>query len=67
MKKLLILSIVILIFTINESYSQELGFKKGTITTGIGLGINSGQEEIGLGLVYSIGWQRAFGEKENLD
>lgn len=50
----------------NSIYAQENEFKKNSIRTGIGIGINEGQREIGLGFVYSIGWQKSYGEKNRL-
>lgn len=48
----------------NSIYAQENEFKKNSIR--IGIGINEGQREIGLGFVYSIGWQKSYGEKNRL-
>ena len=51
----------------NNIYSQEIEFRRSSIRAGIGIGINEGQKEIGNGLVYSIGWQKSFGEKIRLE
>ncbi|NOZ46004.1 MAG: hypothetical protein GXO79_04395 [Chlorobi bacterium] len=56
----------ILLLTGNNIYSQEIEFSKKSISTGIGIGINEGQKEIGNGLVYSIGWQKSLGEKNKI-
>ena len=62
------LNISILVFLLigSDLYSQEVEFKKISIRTGIGLGINEGQREIGNGLVYSIGLQKSYGNKNRL-
>ena len=44
-------------------FSQNLQFKRSSIKTGIGIGYNEGRDEMGLGLVYSIGWQKSYGTK----
>ena len=62
----LITLLLISLITGNNVYSQEIEFKKSSIRTGIGIGINEGKREIGNGLIYSIGWQRSFGEKNKL-
>ena len=59
----LLLTPLIFLFTINTAYSQETEFKNSSIRTGIGIGLNQGKREDGVGLVYSIGWQKSFGEK----
>jgi len=64
--KLLLLILMIFILTMNNIFSQEIEFKKSSIRTGVGIGVNEGQREIGLGLVYSIGWQKCIGEKNKL-
>lgn len=64
--KVLLLSLIIFLVTGNNIYSQEIEFRKSTIRTGVGIGINEGQREIGSGLIYSIGWQKSFGEKNKL-
>ena len=64
--KFLLLSVIIFLFTINNIFSQEIEFKNSSIRTGVGIGINEGQREIGNGLVYSIGWQKSFGEKSKI-
>jgi len=50
----------------NPLYSQETEFKRTSVKTGIGIGINEGLREIGVGLVYSIGWQKSVGEKNRV-
>jgi hypothetical protein len=50
----------------NPVYSQENDFKKTSVKTGIGIGINAGLRETGMGLVYSVGWQKSVGEKNKL-
>ena len=60
----LLTGLIILLVTINNTaYSQ---FKNTSIRTGIGLGVNGGKREIGVGLIYSIGWQKSIGVKSKL-
>ena len=49
-----------------KSYSQENIFNRSSIKTGIGIGFNDSREESGFGLVYNLGYQKSFGEKERL-
>lgn len=58
--------LLISLLTGSEVYSQETEYKKSSIRTGIGIGINEGSREIGMGLIYSIGWQKSVGEKNKL-
>ena len=44
-------------------HAQDIEFKKGSIRTGIGVGYNEGLRENGIGLVYAIGWQKSYGQK----
>lgn len=56
--------IPLLFITLNQNiYSQEDSHPK-SIRTGIGLGFNDGKRETGMGLIYSIGYQKSYG-KEN--
>jgi len=64
--KTMLIALVILLMAENNIYSQEIEFRRSSIRAGIGIGINEGQEEIGNGLVYSIGWQKSFGEKNKV-
>jgi hypothetical protein len=41
-------------------------FKRTSIRTGIGIGINEGRWETGVGFVYSIGLQKSYGNKSRL-
>ena len=50
------LLIVILLFSLKIN-AQENEFTRSSIKTGIGVGINDGIEESGLGFVYSVGYQ----------
>ncbi len=56
----------ILLFTNINIFAQEIEYKKGSIRTGIGVGINEGDREIGDGFVYSVGWQKSYGKKNKL-
>jgi len=64
----LLLTSLIIVLTVgnNHVYSQDIEFKNSSIRTGVGIGANEGLREIGLGLIYSIGWQRSLGEKNKL-
>lgn len=64
MKQKKILLAVIILLTIFTAKAQENEFTRSSITTGIGIGVNDSEEESGFGLVYSIGYQKSFGEKE---
>ena len=57
------LLIVLLLITLKLN-AQENEFTRSSIKTGIGIGIIEGIEESGLGFVYSVGYQKSFGEKE---
>jgi hypothetical protein len=59
------LLITILLFSLKIN-AQENEFTRSSIKTGIGIGINDGIEESGLGFVYSVGYQKSFGKKEKL-
>ena len=63
--KMLCLSIFTCLFFSNQSTAQA-EFKRTSIRTGIGIGLNQGKEETGSGLIYSIGWQKSFGKKNKL-
>ena len=62
----LLICLIIFLSAINDVFSQENEFRKSSIRTGIGIGINEGQSELGNGLVYSIGWQKSLGRKEKI-
>ncbi len=57
------LLIVILLFSLIIN-AQENEFTRSSIKTGIGIAMNEGIEESGIGFVYSVGYQKSFGEKE---
>ena len=50
----------------NNLYSQNIEYKKTSIRTGIGLGINEGHWETGMGLLYSFGLQKSYGNKNRI-
>lgn len=54
------------IFFGNLVYSQELRQKSSSIKTGIGIGYNTGKDEQGLGLIYSVGWQKSLGKTNRI-
>ena len=58
--------IIVLAASYNHVYSQDIEFKKSSISTGLGIGVNEGLREIGLGLIYSVGWQKSLGKKNKL-
>jgi hypothetical protein len=45
---------------------QETVYKRTSIKAGAGVGINAGQRETGVGMVYSAGVQRSYGENQRL-
>jgi len=57
---------VFFLLSVNPLYSQETDFKKTSVKIGIGIGINEGLREMGMGLVYSVGWQKSVGEKNKV-
>lgn len=64
--KILLTALIVLMITGRNLYSQETEFKKSSIRTGIGIGMNEGKREIGYGLVYTIGWQKSIGTKNKV-
>ena len=64
--KLLYLSLFFFLIISIQSNAQETEFKRTSIRTGIGIGFNEGKKETGMGLIYSIGWQKSFGNKNKL-
>lgn len=66
MKSVLILSLLFLLLITSSLYSQETRNKRTSIITGIGIAINEGQREMGIGLLYSIGWQKSYGKKQRI-
>lgn len=57
------LLVLIVLFSLKIN-AQENQFTRSSIKTGIGIGVNEGIEESGLGFVYSVGYQKSFGKKE---
>lgn len=47
-------------------HAQDRAFSGKSIRTGIGIGINEGHWETGMGLIYSFGIQKSYGEKQRL-
>lgn len=41
-------------------YSQESTFSTSSLKTGIGIGINEGEREIGMGTLFSFGYQKSM-------
>lgn len=64
--KYLQLSLIILLLAGNKLFSQEVEYKSSSIKTGIGIGINDGDRETGMGLIYSLGWQKSIDKKGRL-
>lgn len=48
------------------AWAQEAGANKGSIMAGIGFAYNEGLKETGMGLVYTIGWQRTIDRQQRL-
>lgn len=46
--------------------AQNGEFKNKSLKTGIGFGVNEGQREQGVGIIYSIGLQKTVGKKQRL-
>ena len=73
MKGLAIIFVLINILVINRLYAQGLVTKssdsldttirRNAIKTGIGIGFNYGLREEGLGIIYTVGFQRSYGKK----
>lgn len=61
--KFWLLFLTIFLLRGKDLYSQETEFKRTSIRTGIGVGINEGRRETGMGIIYSIGWQKSYGKK----
>lgn len=67
MKYVLSLTVLILLFTGVNLYSQDadvVEFRDSSIKAGIGAAFNEGLKEEGAGLTYSIGWQKSYGKKK---
>lgn len=60
------LNILFLLLIGNNLYSQNVEYKRTSIRTGIGIGMNEGCREIGNGLVYSFGLQKSYGNKNRI-
>ena len=50
---------IIISLSKKASSQQSVEYKRSSIRTYIGAGLNEGKRETGIGLVYSIGWQKA--------
>lgn len=59
------ITFIFILISIN-GFSQEREFKKTSIKTGLGLSMNEGYNEMGVGLVYSVGFQKSYGKKDKL-
>lgn len=66
MKHILNTSILILLLIGIKLNAQDIEFKRTSIRTGIGIGFNEGHWETGMGLLYSFGLQKSYGEKNRL-
>lgn len=64
-RKFYLILFVVLIMG-SKSVAQETQFKRTSLRSGIGIGYNEGKREMGTGLIYSIGWQKSFGNKNQL-
>lgn len=65
-KRLLKFSVVIFLFCGETGFSQDIHFKRTSIKTGVGVGINDTETERGIGPVFSLGWQKSYLENERL-
>jgi hypothetical protein len=65
---LFFVSLTVLLLTGITIYTQgqEIGYKRTSIKTGTGIGINAGQRETGVGLIYSVGLQKSYGKNHRL-
>ena len=63
MEPIILLSLTFFIWPATKLYSQDLEFKRNSIRTGIGIGYNEGKRETGIGLIYSIGLQKSYGNQ----
>lgn len=66
MKHILNTCILILLLIGIKLNAQDIEFKRTSIRTGIGIGFNEGHWETGMGLLYSFGLQKSYGEKNRL-
>ncbi|WP_139960012.1 hypothetical protein [Flavicella sediminum] len=64
--KIFYLSIFLYLILSNQSKAQATEFKRTSLKTGIGVGFNQGNKESGIALLYSLGWQKSFGDKNKL-
>lgn len=64
--KILKFSLILFLIYGKMGFSQDLKFKRTSIKTGIGVGINDTETESGIGSVFSLGWQKSFLENERL-
>ncbi len=64
--KLLYLSLFVFLIMGSKSNAQETEFKRTSVRTGLGVGYNDGKKESGIGILYSIGWQKSFGKKNRI-
>ena len=62
----IVLAAILLTGTTFYSKGQQIEFKRTSIKTGAGIGINAGQKEAGIGLFYSAGVQRSYGRDQRL-
>lgn len=58
--------ILLVLIATHQSYAQDLPFKRTSVRTGLGVGYNDGKKESGIGILYSIGWQKSFGKKNRI-
>lgn len=49
-----------------RTYSQTVEYKNKSVIGGIGISFNGGEKEDGIGLIYSIGWQKSVSKNERL-
>jgi len=54
--------VLLLFIIVNQNICSQEDSKTKSIRTGIGLGFNDGKRETGMGLIYSIGYQKSYGQ-----
>ncbi|AWW29270.1 hypothetical protein DN752_03445 [Echinicola strongylocentroti] len=53
--------LIFMIWSSSSVFAQTKDFGKNSIEAGVGLGVNEGWSELGMGFVYTLGFQREIG------
>ncbi len=66
MKTLILTLLILFAFNSQKLFSQDTQpvFSKKSVKVGFGYGFNEGKYEDGVGLLYSIGWNKSLGKKQ---